>query len=110
MFSPNHRGNPASKRILLILVARRVRSCSCLLLTGSNARAILADYRRLGEALWDRFKGGKEGTLWYYRSLVGVYRQAGSNTALVDELARVVAKIEQFASATAAPMKEHGEP
>jgi len=75
-----------------------------------NARAILADYRRLGEALWDRFTGGKGGTLWYYRSLVGVYRQAGSNTALVDELDRVVAKVEQLASATALSTKEHGEP
>jgi GTP pyrophosphokinase len=75
-----------------------------------NARAILSDYRRLGEALWDRFTGSKEGTLWYYRSLVGVYRQAGSNTALVDELDRVVAKIEQLAGAAAPPMKEHGKP
>src|SRR5918911_197645 len=31
-----------------------------------NARAILADYRVLGESLWKRFNGGKEGTLWYY--------------------------------------------
>ena len=28
-----------------------------------NARAILKDYRELGESLWDRFNGGKEGTL-----------------------------------------------
>ena len=61
-----------------------------------NARAILADYRHLGEARCERFSGGKEGTLWYYRSLVGVFRQAGSKTALVDELDRVVAKIEQL--------------
>jgi len=35
------------------------------------------------------------------------YREAGSNTALVDELDRVVAKIEQLASGTAPPMEEH---
>jgi (p)ppGpp synthase/HD superfamily hydrolase len=29
-----------------------------------NARAILADYKRVGETLWDRFSGGREGTLW----------------------------------------------
>ncbi len=34
-----------------------------------NLRAILGDYRSLGEPLWDRFAGGREGTLWYYRSL-----------------------------------------
>ncbi len=35
-----------------------------------NARSILVDLRTEGEAVWRRFKGGKEGTLWYYRALV----------------------------------------
>ena len=30
-----------------------------------NARAILADLRKEGDAVWSRFKGGKEGTLAY---------------------------------------------
>ncbi len=34
-----------------------------------NARNVLEDYRIVGESLWDRFKGGKDGTLWYYRTL-----------------------------------------
>jgi (p)ppGpp synthase/HD superfamily hydrolase len=62
-----------------------------------NARTILADYRVLGEELWGRFNGGREGTLWYYRSLVEAFRAAGS-TPLVDELARVVAEIERLAA------------
>ncbi len=62
-----------------------------------NARAILADYRSLGEPLWKRFTGGKEGTLWYYRALVETYRQAGPS-ALAGELERVVAEIERLAS------------
>jgi GTP pyrophosphokinase len=61
-----------------------------------NARAILADYRVLGEALWGRFNGGREGTLWYYRSLVQALRAAGP-TPLLDELARVVEEIERLA-------------
>ena len=61
-----------------------------------NARAILADYRSVGESLWKRFHGGREGTLWYYRSLVETFRQAGSN-ALVEELDRVVTEIEHLA-------------
>ncbi len=40
-----------------------------------NVRDILAAYRSLGEALWGRFNGGREGTLWYYRALVRVYCQ-----------------------------------
>lgn len=63
-----------------------------------NARAILEDYRSVGESLWKRFHGGREGTLWYYRSLVETFRQAGSN-ALVEELDRVVTEIERLAGA-----------
>jgi (p)ppGpp synthase/HD superfamily hydrolase len=62
-----------------------------------NARTILADYRVLGEVLWERFNGGKEGTLWYYRALVETFR-AASPTPLVEELERVVAEIERLAS------------
>jgi (p)ppGpp synthase/HD superfamily hydrolase len=61
-----------------------------------NARAILADYRTLGEALWKRFNGGKEGTLWYYRALSNAFRQAGP-TPLTEELDRVVREIERLA-------------
>jgi hypothetical protein len=30
-----------------------------------NARAILADYRTVGDAVFDRFKASKAETLWY---------------------------------------------
>jgi (p)ppGpp synthase/HD superfamily hydrolase len=63
-----------------------------------NARAILADYRTAGEAVWDRFNGGKDGTLWYYRALVEAFRQASGSTPLVDELDRVVWELEQMAN------------
>jgi (p)ppGpp synthase/HD superfamily hydrolase len=62
-----------------------------------NARAILADYCALGEAVWARFNGGKAGTLWYYRALVETFRAAGP-TPLVEELERVVSEIERLAS------------
>jgi GTP pyrophosphokinase len=62
-----------------------------------NARAILADYRQVGDRLWERFNAGKEETLWYYGEIVRVLRQAG-NSALVDELERTVAAIARLAS------------
>jgi (p)ppGpp synthase/HD superfamily hydrolase len=37
-----------------------------------NANAILADYRDIGDELWNRFNGGREGTLWYYEELAKV--------------------------------------
>lgn len=62
-----------------------------------NSWSILKDYRVVGEVVWKRFQGGKQGTLWYYRSLVEAFRRAES-TPLVDELDRVVSKLEQLAS------------
>lgn len=61
-----------------------------------NARSILTDLRALGDELWDRFTGGKDGTLWYYRALVDAYAGAGPNP-VVEELDRVVQEIEALA-------------
>jgi (p)ppGpp synthase/HD superfamily hydrolase len=63
-----------------------------------NARAILADYRQVGEDVWKRFTGGKTGTLWYYRAIVQAFRQNGSSR-LIDELDQVVSEIERLADA-----------
>jgi (p)ppGpp synthase/HD superfamily hydrolase len=60
-----------------------------------NARTILKDYRLMGEELWGRFKGGKAGTLWYYRALVNAFRQTGTS-AMVEELDRVVSELEKL--------------
>lgn len=62
-----------------------------------NARAILADYRQLGETLWDRFNGGRDGTLWYYRALADAFRSVEPN-ALSEELDRTVAELEHMAA------------
>jgi (p)ppGpp synthase/HD superfamily hydrolase len=35
----------------------------------NNVRSILSDYREIGESIWSRFNGGRDGTLWYYRTL-----------------------------------------
>jgi (p)ppGpp synthase/HD superfamily hydrolase len=61
-----------------------------------NARAIRADLRQHGDALWARFNGGREGTLWYYRALAEAFREAGSGR-MAEELDRVVSEIEQLA-------------
>src|SRR5271165_2463651 len=44
-----------------------------------NVRTILADYRQHGEAIWERFTGKKQGTLWYYRALSDEYQQREPN-------------------------------
>jgi GTP pyrophosphokinase len=42
-----------------------------------NLRDILRTYRLEGELTWQRFKGGKTGTLWYYQQLVEIFLSAG---------------------------------
>ena len=60
-----------------------------------NARTILADYRVVGEALWERFNASREETLWYYHSLVSVFKEGGT-TPLIEELERVVNELTQL--------------
>jgi (p)ppGpp synthase/HD superfamily hydrolase len=62
-----------------------------------NTRAILAELRRHGLEVFERFAGKKDGTLWYYRALVTAFRQYGDHADLIGELDRVVSEIETFA-------------
>ncbi len=62
-----------------------------------NARSIRADLKRCGDEVWKRFSGGKEGTLWYYRTLVKVFQELDSSI-LVDELAEVVEDVEELST------------
>lgn len=52
-----------------------------------NAQSILKDYRDIGEELWARFRGKKEGTLWYYHALLENFE---SSHPLAQELARTL--------------------
>jgi hypothetical protein len=61
-----------------------------------NARAILSDYRELGEQLFVRFSASKEDQLWYYGAVVETLRQTAASKVLVDELERVVKELKQL--------------
>ena len=63
-----------------------------------NARAILADYRQLGEALWSRFNAGRSDQLWYYRALVETLREAGPPGRLLEPLEACVTELERRAA------------
>jgi (p)ppGpp synthase/HD superfamily hydrolase len=64
-----------------------------------NARAILNDALRIGDLIWTRFNGRKDGTLWYYRALVECYQAQPDArlNPLVDELNHVVTELEGVA-------------
>jgi (p)ppGpp synthase/HD superfamily hydrolase len=54
-----------------------------------NVRSLLRAYEQQGEALWERFRGGREGTLWYHRQVARILCAYGEGW-LFDELAQAV--------------------
>ena len=63
-----------------------------------NLRAILADYRRLGELFWSRFSAPKGDQLWYYRAALEAYHMSGFSGPLLNELERLVGELEVISS------------
>ena len=58
-----------------------------------NAKASLDDHHQIGDRVWERFSGGREGTLWYYRALADAFRPRGhAGLAGIDAGAGKVAR------------------
>lgn len=62
----------------------------------NNVRSIISDYRAVGESVWSRFKGGREGTLWYYRTLRDEFLRDEPNR-ITRDLALAVSELESLA-------------
>ena len=61
-----------------------------------DARAILSDYRRVGDDLWSRFDTkSADDQLWYYGSLADIFRSRMPG-ALANELERVVLELKRL--------------
>ena len=52
----------ASESVLLVSAADKLH----------NVRSIIRDYHEHGEAIWDRFQGRRDGTLWYYETVAHI--------------------------------------
>lgn len=61
-----------------------------------NGWSIVRDLRQSGDRIWSRFNGGKTGTIWYYRSLLEVFKEV-SNSTMVAELEAIVVEMEYLA-------------
>ncbi len=68
--------------ILLVSLADKVH----------NARTILRDLHLEGDNVWNKFNGGKSGTLWYYQSLANFFDTAPFPT-LKKELRQLIEEI-----------------
>jgi len=76
----------ASSEVRLVSLADKVH----------NVRSVVSDLLGVGESVWDRFTGGKTGTLWYYRSLMNIYRSTDPDSPLTTELGWAVEKMEKL--------------
>lgn len=65
-----------------------------------NARAILSDYRNIGDELWGRFnkEASKKDQIDYYRALVTAFRKTTAPPAMVNDLDRVVTELEHLSN------------
>ncbi len=68
----------------------------------NNVRSILSDYREVGEFVWSRFSGGREGTLWYYRTLLDEFLRSKSNR-ITRELKLAVNELEILSESSNVP-------
>jgi GTP pyrophosphokinase len=64
----------------------------------NNVRSILSDYREVGESIWARFNGGRDGTLWYYRALLDEFKRAKNQNRLIREFELAVQELERNVS------------
>ncbi len=58
-----------------------------------NVRSIVTAYREIGDRVWERFHGKRDGTLWYYRTLLDEFQRKKS-IPLIRELERAVIELE----------------
>jgi (p)ppGpp synthase/HD superfamily hydrolase len=58
-----------------------------------NVRSIVAAYREVGDRVWERFHGKRDGTLWYYRALLDEFQRKKA-TSLINQLERAVIELE----------------
>jgi (p)ppGpp synthase/HD superfamily hydrolase len=63
-----------------------------------NLRTIYRDLKTApdNQTFWDIFTGGKEGTLWYYRSLEAIFQSRETNFYR-EEYSDVLRKVEALA-------------
>lgn len=72
---------------------RLVSACDKL----HNSRTIVRSLRHEGASTWAKFRGGCEGTLWYYATITAAFRRLNVPTPLVEELERCVADMHRLA-------------
>ena len=68
-----------------------------------NARAIVHDVKHDGKAVWKRFHAGPDEILWYYQSLLAIFRRRAREVPpafrlLVQDLAGTIKEMKRLAA------------
>ena len=82
------RETPEDSPILLVSLADKVH----------NARAIVRDFLEIGDQLWGRFNGKRDGTIWYYSTLAEIFGEKKPGY-LATELRSMVSVMKEPRSA-----------
>ncbi|MBI1318744.1 MAG: HD domain-containing protein [Candidatus Hydrogenedens sp.] len=61
-----------------------------------NARSVLTAHRECGVEVWKRFKGGRDGTLWYYHAMHDALAK-GWDHPLLHDLAEIIGRLDALA-------------
>ena len=61
----------------------------------ANVRSIVADFKSIGEEVFERFAGRKHGTLWYYRTLADIFLRLGP-VGLARQLDETVRELQRL--------------
>ncbi|MCS7237523.1 MAG: HD domain-containing protein [Thermoguttaceae bacterium] len=65
------------------LPVRRIALCDKI----DNLQSLLAEYRSAGEAVWQEFRGGKEGSVWYFQEILRVLESTAGDAGFQAGLA-----------------------
>jgi GTP pyrophosphokinase len=60
-----------------------------------NARSMVEDYRVIGPEMWRRFKRGRDLQVWYFETILEVFKSAGTSR-IVGEFERVVVELKRI--------------
>ncbi len=100
---PKPEWRPRKEAYIASLAHKSARSLAVSLADNThNASAINADLRAVGAAVWERFTGGRDGPLWYYRALAEAFRTHAPGIA-AERFAREVDEMEELAVRRATP-------
>lgn len=58
-----------------------------------NIRSLNIDYRKEGESVWERFRGNKQETLWFYQKVLQALKDAGEDRPIIIDLEKEVMEL-----------------